>query len=153
MYWLYMHWLPSTFACKCDVHHIFSYRVYHFYSSKVGRKNIFCKKSFDSISSVINNDWSLTVRSLFLRNGFWQISPQWDVKISIWWHAAKIHNSVLSSSRAICRKRFRKISEQTVGQLQGVGSRTFNFDNSIFHFIHILEEAIRMQPTSFKKWK
>ena len=38
-----------------------------------------------------------------------------NLTISIWLHPAKLHNSVLSSFRTICRKRFRKISEQTVG--------------------------------------
>ncbi len=69
--------------------------------------------------SAYMTDWLLyskpTVRSLFLRNGFWQISSQQDVIASLGWlHAAKLHNSVLGSFRAICRKRFRKISERTV---------------------------------------
>ncbi len=38
-----------------------------------------------------------------------------DLTIFIWLPAAKLHNSVLSSFRAICRKLFRKISEPTVG--------------------------------------
>ncbi len=37
-----------------------------------------------------------------------------NLTISIWLHGAKLHNSVLSSFRVICRKRFRKISERTV---------------------------------------
>ena len=42
------------------------------------------------------------------------ISPLDIESISIWLHAAKLHNSVLSSFGAICRKRLRKISERTV---------------------------------------
>ncbi len=38
-----------------------------------------------------------------------------DLTISIWLPAAKLHNSMLSSFKAICRKWFRKISERTVG--------------------------------------
>ncbi len=52
---------------------------------------------------------AITVRSLFLRNGFGQISLQRDV-VAPW----GFHKSVLSSFRAICRKRFHKISEPTV---------------------------------------
>ena len=38
-----------------------------------------------------------------------------NLTISITLHAAKLHNSALSNFRAICKKRFRKISERTVG--------------------------------------
>ena len=63
--------------------------------------------------------------TIFAEWFFFQISSQRDViaswglypdlTISIWLHAAKLHNSVLSTFRAICRNQFRKISEPTVG--------------------------------------
>ncbi len=77
-----------------------------------------------------HEDLRTTVCSLFLRNGFWQISPQRDV-VASW----GLHNSVLSSFRAICRKRFHKISEPTV-VFESVSSNCFHLRKIDVKFMH-----------------